>query len=177
MLLDTTLGVYILYVILKLVHNILSFFQVTHIKSGYYGKPPKFIIWFKQTSIFCTCLFLMKIVVGILLFFFPFILDIGEWFLSPFEDIGDPRAQIIFVMFFIPLIMNIIQFWITDYIIKDGPNHTLPYNHELESSDISDDSESRGGVGDHRRRNRADLNPLMNDEFDESEEEREHRLV
>ncbi|OAJ40393.1 hypothetical protein BDEG_24136 [Batrachochytrium dendrobatidis JEL423] len=49
---------------------------------------------------------------------FPFLGIFGKWVLSPLTAIGDPRFQIVVVMLIFPLIMNIVQAWLIDMVIK-----------------------------------------------------------
>ena len=48
---------------------------------------------------------------------------------SPLEQFKDPRYQIVVVMLLVPLIMNIIQFWITDTILKNTETYSLIDDH------------------------------------------------
>lgn len=119
LLLDTTLGVGVLYVVLKLLNRLfdhLGFKQA--VASGYYGKPPQFSIWLSQFSVFLMGLIIMKILVVIIIEIFPSVVELGHFLLSPLEKLGDTRYQIVVVMLLVPLVMNVIQFWLTDQIIK-----------------------------------------------------------
>lgn len=119
LLLDTTLGVGVLYVVLNLLHAGLAKLGVhSLVESGYYGKPPRASIWFGQFLVFLTGLVLMKLLVVLILTAFPFILILGQLFLSPFEGLEDARYQVVVVMLLVPLVMNVVQFWLTDQIIK-----------------------------------------------------------
>ncbi|CAH1756885.1 1844_t:CDS:2 [Entrophospora sp. SA101] len=79
---DCTIGVFILFVILKIVHHLLAICGVEGINSGDYGQPPQYIFWVKQAVAFIFCLMLMKIVVVILFRLCPFLFDIAEWILG-----------------------------------------------------------------------------------------------
>ncbi|KAJ9086080.1 hypothetical protein DSO57_1008009 [Entomophthora muscae] len=125
LLLDTTLGVGVLYVVLNFLHKVLDKFGFhSIIASGYYGKPPKASIWGGQFLVFLSGLILMKLLVVLILTMFPIILLLGQFFLSPFERLEDPRYQVVVVMLLVPLVMNVVQFWLTDHIIKARP--TIP---------------------------------------------------
>lgn len=119
LLLDTTLGVGVLYVVLSLLHKGLAklgFHSI--VASGYYGKPPRASVWGGQFLVFLSGLVLMKLLVVLILTMFPIILALGQFFLSPFERLEDPRYQVVVVMLLVPLVMNVVQFWLTDHIIK-----------------------------------------------------------
>jgi hypothetical protein len=107
LLMDCTIGVYILHIFLKGLNRVASRIGITGIKMGHYGSPPRFMPWFKQLILFLTAWFWVKIIVGFALFAVPIFSILGTWVLSPIAD--DKRAQIVFVMFLFPLCMNIIQ--------------------------------------------------------------------
>ena len=89
--------------------------------SGYYGDPPRVSAWIRQGSLFLLSLILMKVYVISLLALFPFTYSFGGWILSPLEpkdQSGSRDLEIVFVMFVFPLIMNVIQAWSLDTIIK-----------------------------------------------------------
>nr|CAG8557169.1 6337_t:CDS:2 [Entrophospora candida] len=91
-----TIGVFILFVILKIVHRLLTIYGVEGINSGDYGQPPQYIFWVKQTVAFIFCLMLMKIVVITLFRICPFLFDIAEWILG--WTLYDVKLQVVFVM-------------------------------------------------------------------------------
>ncbi|KAJ1659392.1 hypothetical protein IWQ61_001524 [Dispira simplex] len=148
LVLDTTVGVYILYLYLKLIQKVVRQLQLTDMESGNYGTPPRVRIWAKQSIAFFVALLLMKLTVTIALAVFPSLAIVGRIFLAPFRQVGDPRIQVVMVMLVVPLIMNIVQFWLIDQVVKqkhpikltipdhdshfddsetffDDPNHTL----------------------------------------------------
>jgi hypothetical protein len=107
LLLDTTIGVYILYLWLRLVHSIASHFGLEDIETGYYGNPPKLWAWFKQFCVFVCSWILVKVTVFIFLALFPYLGDLIARVFVIFN--GNTKAQVAFVMFIFPLIMNVIQ--------------------------------------------------------------------
>ncbi|KAG7447595.1 uncharacterized protein BT62DRAFT_930610 [Guyanagaster necrorhizus] len=118
-LVDTTLGVGLLYIILRVLTHI--FVENLHLKgfeSGVYGSPPSIKFWGKQAALYVVALTTMKLLVIALLAFFPSLFVIGAWLLS-WTWTGDGDAlQVIFTMGFFPIIMNILQFWLIDSIVK-----------------------------------------------------------
>ncbi|KAL7270543.1 hypothetical protein RUND412_006743 [Rhizina undulata] len=169
---DTTLGIAILIYILRLLNTLLlmspfQFFK-TGINSGDYGNPPKWSYWIKQTIIYFMGLMGMKFVVWIIFALCPWLGRVGDWLLAWTE--GDRRLQVFFVMFFFPLVMNAVQYYIIDSYIKnqdpnrtdledstlpDGPLSTRrPFNDSedvFSSSSEDDDINSRGRLQAHRR--------------------------
>ena len=110
-LLDTTIGVYILLII----HSYLYIFVNRYwtISSGYYGDSPQFKIWIGQFMIYLTALISMKMLV-VLIIKIGHLGGVVETLLFSMNE----HVQVILVMFIIPLIMNIVQFWLIDQGIK-----------------------------------------------------------
>ncbi|KAG7097360.1 hypothetical protein E1B28_004711 [Marasmius oreades] len=123
-LIDTTLGVLILYGIHHgLTHIITEKLHLQGFQSGVYGKPPSIMFWARQAAVYVFSLTTMKFAVIGLLALFPGLYKIGEWLLSwTWTEEGDD-LQVIFTMGIFPIIMNILQFWIIDSIVKasDAP--------------------------------------------------------
>ncbi|OBZ81367.1 hypothetical protein A0J61_10583 [Choanephora cucurbitarum] len=119
---DTTVGVAILWTWLHLINAALTQLGVKQLETGRYGSPPSRDMlkpWIKQTCVFVLAESLMKLCVYGMFRHLPFLFSLGEWALS-WTD-GNYRYQVIFVMLIFPLIMNIVQFWIVDTIVKVSP--------------------------------------------------------
>ncbi|KAI8980533.1 vacuolar membrane protein-domain-containing protein [Pilobolus umbonatus] len=119
---DTTVGVGILWFWLRSIQSVLMKLGVKDIKTGQYGPPPlrhMLYPWLKQTFIFILAESLMKLCVYGMFRLFPFLFTLGQWVLRWTN--GNYRYQVLFVMLIFPLIMNIIQFWIVDTIVKVTP--------------------------------------------------------
>ncbi|KAK2466001.1 hypothetical protein APHAL10511_001642 [Amanita phalloides] len=118
-LIDTTLGVALIYVILHTLTSLLS--DTLHLQgfeSGIYGDPPSFLYWMRQAVVYVSSLTTMKFLVLLILTWLPGLLTIGEWLLV-WTHIGDGDSlEVIFVMGIFPIIMNILQFWFIDSIVK-----------------------------------------------------------
>ncbi|EKM79919.1 hypothetical protein AGABI1DRAFT_72625 [Agaricus bisporus var. burnettii JB137-S8] len=138
-LIDTTLGVALIYLILHFFTHIFSQrFGLQGFESGIYGTPPSVNYWARQAAIYVLSLTTMKLMVVALLALFPGIFKIGEWILSwTWTEDGD-TVQVIFTMGIFPIIMNIVQFWLIDSIVKASAAVSL----DADSPDI-DDSEHR----------------------------------
>ncbi|KAK9454550.1 vacuolar membrane protein-domain-containing protein [Dipodascopsis uninucleata] len=115
-LLDTTIGVPILWFFLALISRIATNAGVMGIKSGEYGHPPKWSWFFRQALIYFMGLTCMKFVVYVLLTIFPFWDDLAQFLLSWTK--GHEKTEVAFVMLVFPLIMNIVQYYLVDSIIK-----------------------------------------------------------
>ncbi|KAF8312697.1 hypothetical protein DL93DRAFT_2138394 [Clavulina sp. PMI_390] len=116
-LLDTTLGVLMIYGMLQLFTRLLTEkAHLTGLKSGVYGDPPSPMWWLKQLGVYLFVLFLMKTSVIALIEIFPFLMTFGSWLLSWSNSRN--AVQVIFVMGIFPIAMNIVQFWLIDSIVK-----------------------------------------------------------
>lgn len=118
-LIDTTIGVGMIYIILHLLTYLFSEkFNLKGFESGVYGNPPSITFWYRQAAIYVLALTSMKFIVILLLILFPGIFRIGEWLLS-WTWTGDGDAlQVVFTMGLFPIMMNIVQFWLIDSIVK-----------------------------------------------------------
>ena len=115
LLLDTTVGVPILYVCLVIVYFICDLFQVQGINSGEYGNPPSFKRYLKQLVIFMVAVTMMKAVIYVLLSF-PIFIMYADWILSWSDPF--PNLQVILVVLVFPIMLNCFQYYIVDNIIK-----------------------------------------------------------
>ncbi|KAL2108395.1 hypothetical protein VUR80DRAFT_3897 [Thermomyces stellatus] len=120
---DTTLGIPILIYLLRIatfLASLTSFGQPPEsIVSGYYGNPPSWRWWLKQSLLYFCGLFGMKLVVLAMFYVFPWLAHVGDWALRWTE--GNERLQIVFVMMLFPVIMNAMQYYIIDSFIKKQP--------------------------------------------------------
>ncbi|KAH7909743.1 vacuolar membrane protein-domain-containing protein [Hygrophoropsis aurantiaca] len=152
-LIDTTLGVALIYLFLHAASFILT--TKLHLKgfrSGQYGTPPSIGFWSRQAAIYVMALTTMKLLVVALFAAWPDISKVGDWLLS-WTSIGKGDAfQVIFVMGLFPIIMNILQFWLIDSIVKasagsdtlptSSPRHSDAQDREplFQSNDDDDDA-------------------------------------
>ncbi|KIV93173.1 hypothetical protein PV10_04410 [Exophiala mesophila] len=117
---DTTLGIPILIVILKVLTVGASYTPLARpkesIESGNYSTPPKATWWMKQCLIYFLGLMGMKSCVFVIFQLCPWLGRVGDWALGWTE--GNEAVQIAFVMFIFPLIMNGMQYYIIDIFIK-----------------------------------------------------------
>ncbi|KIY52312.1 hypothetical protein FISHEDRAFT_35367, partial [Fistulina hepatica ATCC 64428] len=118
-LIDTTLGVAFLYFTLHFISDILTtHFKLKGFQSGVYGSPPSMTFWARQATIYVIALTTMKLLVLALLSIFPGIFSVGAWLLSwTWTKEGD-WLQVILVMGVFPILMNVLQFWLIDSIVK-----------------------------------------------------------
>jgi hypothetical protein len=123
---DTTLGIPILIVILRLLTAGASLTALADppesIRSGNYGTPPRATWWLKQSMIYFLGLLGMKSCVFVIFELLPWIVQVGDWALRWTE--GNEAVQVAFVMLIFPLIMNALQYYIIDGFIKNQSRAT-----------------------------------------------------
>ncbi|KAK9484816.1 vacuolar membrane protein-domain-containing protein [Lipomyces starkeyi] len=115
-LLDTTIGVPILWFFLSTIGKLVLQVGIIGARSGEYGHPPKFSWFLKQAVIYFLGLSCMKFVVYVLLTVLPFWDDLAGFLLSWTR--GHDKVEVSFVMLIFPLIMNMVQYYLVDSIIK-----------------------------------------------------------
>ncbi|KAI9880033.1 MAG: hypothetical protein M1830_005952 [Pleopsidium flavum] len=165
---DTTIGIPILIVLLRLFHYGFSLTPVGNppesIQSGNYGQPPKTSWWFKQSMIYFLGLLGMKICVFFIFHIMPWIVMVGDWALKWTE--GNEMVQVFFVMLLFPVIMNAVQYYIIDSFIKNQK----PTDHEPIPSEDGEGEEDEGDAHIRRRLSRA-LEHSVDDALLETEDE------
>ena len=153
-LVDTTVGVFFIYIALKWVTWFLTQrLGLEGFVSGQYTPPlpsivtasasssastqsgasrrafrrgrPRIEYWFKQLGSYLFVLFLMKMAVLVIFALFPFLFDVGSWILSFFGSHKD--FQVLFSMALFPLAMNVLQFWLIDSLLRHNP-YTSAYS-------------------------------------------------
>lgn len=170
LLLDTTVGIPILWVCLSLIENILSYFRVKNIESGNYfpktkdetitgEKTPMFSAFFKQLLVFTSGLAIMKVCVFVILNYFEDAAYLLADLILGWSDAW-PNFQIVLVMFVCPVVLNCFQYFCVDNIIKLPTNsvnldnvdnfETEPYDGNIRSAIITgvwnSDVPSRGAT-------------------------------
>ncbi|WWC66574.1 uncharacterized protein I206_100477 [Kwoniella pini CBS 10737] len=139
-LIDTTLGVGIIYFSLKSYTWYFStYLAYDGFISGQYGHPPNPIFWCKQLAPYLMSIITMKILVLLPLTLPGISRALITWSHNMLDFLG-PRGQVIFVMAIFPLVMNVVQFCLVDQVIKAGKDE-----------DEDGDHDGSGGGGDYRR--------------------------
>ncbi|DAZ95738.1 TPA: hypothetical protein N0F65_006335 [Lagenidium giganteum] len=126
---DTTLGVYIAFVLLQFVTALAVRRDWASLKHpGRYGDPPSCRTWWIQLTSWVIILVVMKLIVGVLLYVFRAAITFaGAIVFYPVRN--HPKIELLIVMIGCPLVMNMVQFWIQDSFLKDhskGKNEALP---------------------------------------------------
>ncbi|QLQ81424.1 hypothetical protein HG537_0F01850 [Torulaspora globosa] len=126
LLLDTTLGIPILWGSLILIETVLGFLHVTNVESGNYfpkyddetvEKKPMFSAFLKQLLVFIGGLSLMKLCILLILKYFE---NAAYWFANLILGWSDnwPNFQVFLIMFVCPILLNCFQYFCVDNIIK-----------------------------------------------------------
>ncbi|CDO93172.1 unnamed protein product [Kluyveromyces dobzhanskii CBS 2104] len=128
LLLDTTVGIPILWCCLTFLEYVLMSIGIENIESGnYYSKleshsanskrEPLFSAFLKQLAVFIAGLVLMKICLFLVLLYFE---NVAEWLANWVLGWSDPwpNLQVFLVMFVFPLLLNCFQCFCVDSIIK-----------------------------------------------------------
>ncbi|KAG0190858.1 hypothetical protein DFQ28_001446 [Apophysomyces sp. BC1034] len=125
---DTTLGVVILWGVLK------GLKRITRLESGVYGEPPlqaQMRQWSKQLAVYIVGLIVMKVIVVAIFHICPWLENFGRWVLG--WTMSNYKLQIVFVMLIFPLVMNVIQFWIVDTIVKHKVTESIYLDSDEEA--------------------------------------------
>jgi hypothetical protein len=86
---------------------------------GDYGNPPQFSIYLAQLAIYLVIVLFGKVVTVYLIYQYIEYLDrYIAWLFTPIVSIGVPELELVLVMVIVPVIVNSIQFWVTDTYLK-----------------------------------------------------------
>ncbi|EGW33545.1 uncharacterized protein SPAPADRAFT_60885 [Spathaspora passalidarum NRRL Y-27907] len=144
---DCTIGVYILYLVFKLMNRICKkYFRITQIESGEYGPDPNnpsTRAFFKQLGVYFTSLMITKFILyGIVECFEKQLLWITSHILLVWLDEYPDEFEIFIVMFVVPIFMNCLQLILIDNFIRNQLWITTNKRIKLEYPNFRDDTES-----------------------------------
>lgn len=165
LLLDTTIGIPILWIAFVSIEGICMYFKVENIESGNYfpskearatigdtkEHKPLFRAFLKQLMVFTGGLAIMKLIIFLLLNFSE---EFGYWFANRLLGWSDPwpNFQIFLVMFVSPILLNCFQCFCVDNIIKLPTDHIDLQNSENFEATSLDTNVSLPTVNDPSRR-------------------------
>lgn len=130
LLVDTTVGVGVLYAALRALEWALTTLHVEGVQSGQYGEEggrPRVSWWARQLAVYLAGVVVMKAGVAWFFVLVPQVDSLGAWLLKWTR--GRRKLQVGFVMFIFPLVMNAVQYLLVDQLLK-GPS---PYTEIAES--------------------------------------------
>ncbi|KAL7028946.1 hypothetical protein ACKWTF_006048 [Chironomus riparius] len=128
-LLDSTIGLFIIYVGIRVSIYLSKVKHWPAIEFGEYNVPKS---WIYQTWIYVLLMMIVKLLTTL-------IIQMDMWnsvkkaILSPFKN---PKVEVIIVMLIIPFFVNVLIFWITDNFLMRNKKHFLGH-HQLRSSNVS----------------------------------------
>ena len=140
-MLDSTLGLFFIYLFLLISKRIISKLKFDPLVSGEYGHPFKIHYWLGQLGVYLLVLLAVKVVM-FLFALVPFWMVLGNAILF----FHNPLARTAVVMLVIPFVVNVIMFWIVDSVLmrsmhapKQQSPRVIHYKKapELESSEDS----------------------------------------
>lgn len=117
--LDSTVGLLLIYLGLKLTQAIVRYFKCTTLYFGEYGSPPRCNAWIGQCALYLIVMMVEKVLVGLMVM--PsFWQEVRKYMLS---WIKDPHLEVILVMLVIPFLVNTIMFWVIDnFLMRKNKN-------------------------------------------------------
>ena len=144
-LMDTLLGVGLAYLLLRYLTYLANKYNWITIKeSGYYGDDNSnksiFKYWSAQLFTWILIILISRIFTGLVLFIFKNgFANVADGIASLFT--GNPKLLLLFVMIICPGIMNLVQVWIQDNILKKNIESSSTLDIQLLDNDgIGNDS-------------------------------------
>lgn len=113
-LLDSTIGLLVIYIGLKITQVIVNRKKCETLKFGEYGSPPKCNAFLGQCGLYILVMIVEKILMTLLIQF-HFWEDVRKFIMTP---VNDPKVELVIVMFVIPLLVNAFIFWVVDNFLK-----------------------------------------------------------
>eukprot|EP00929_Paragymnodinium_shiwhaense_P048783 TRINITY_DN24623_c0_g1_i2.p1 TRINITY_DN24623_c0_g1~~TRINITY_DN24623_c0_g1_i2.p1 ORF type:complete len:256 (-),score=68.29 TRINITY_DN24623_c0_g1_i2:478-1245(-) len=133
---DTTLGTCVTYSLLTLftmsIKALLTTEQASDFDSGKYTTPDGSFLaqkYIKQILVWLVIVSMMKMtMVGLMIVGHSFLILAAQYVLHPFEDEHGTTLKLLAVMVVTPCVMNTLQFWVTDNIIKKKEGAEIKYS-------------------------------------------------
>lgn len=122
-LLDSSIGLFIIYIGIRLSQYLAKKKHWEAINFGEYGKPPSMNAWIAQCCVYIGLMVIVKIFITLLIQL-EFWDHVSDFILSP---ITNPKIELAFVMLIIPFFVNLLMFWVTDNFLM----HRTPRNRRL----------------------------------------------
>lgn len=117
-LIDVIIGTFLNIMIFKQIEIFSYDFEKLYFVSGDYGTENPWKNWLYQTFLWMSMTGIIKIFLFIILYlnieFFSFLTN---WILIPFEI--SPKIELMYIMVFVPSILNGLSFWVTDLYLKN----------------------------------------------------------
>ncbi|KAK2187781.1 hypothetical protein NP493_154g02000 [Ridgeia piscesae] len=128
-LLDSTVGLLVIYVGLRISQVIVVKKGWNHLRLGEYGDPPQATAWFGQCVIYIIVMFVEKFLMSLLVLF-DFWKKVRQLIMSP---IRSPKLELVIVMFIVPFVVNAFIFWVVDNFLKRQIRTSTPLSHPTDN--------------------------------------------
>jgi hypothetical protein len=117
---DTLLGVPLNWFFLRLLERVARIRNWTSLRtSGDYGDPPVVRRWALQLMSWMLIIAVTKTALAIPLYWQSGpVSAMGDWLFKPIQPF--PKTELVVVMILSPGLLNVLQFWILDQILKNG---------------------------------------------------------
>ncbi|XP_013775303.1 store-operated calcium entry regulator STIMATE-like isoform X1 [Limulus polyphemus] len=109
-LLDSSIGLFIIFVGIRLTQHIARKKGWNNIVFGEYGYPPKINAWLAQCGLYVVIVVVEKLLITLLIQL-RFWKSVRAFIMSP---ITNAKVEVAIVVLIIPFIINVIMFWVTD---------------------------------------------------------------
>lgn len=142
--LDTFLGVHLIWLVLKAVRVLAVSFNWTSLKDqGYYGVPPSFDWYVKQLYVFLGATAISKFIIGFVMLAWKFHIDaLGTFLFQGFRL--RPATELTIVMIICPAFLNTVQYWLQDNILQSSGRHDYSMIADASKSVDEDDDLAAG---------------------------------
>ncbi|NXN13849.1 STIMA regulator, partial [Indicator maculatus] len=140
-ILDTTLGMLLIWLCLKVVSWIVQHKKYTTLVFGEYGDPPQAAAWICQCILYVLIMVFEKAVITLVLFI-PVWQKLQQILLG---YVSNTDLKLTLVLFVVPFIVNAIMFWIVDSLImrKSKQKDTLNINESMKTPQTKMTEESQ----------------------------------
>ncbi|KAL3852189.1 hypothetical protein ACJMK2_015863 [Sinanodonta woodiana] len=113
-LLDSTIGLFIIYLGLKITQVIAHRKGWETLFFGEYGSPPQCNAYVGQCGLYILVMIVEKLFMTFLIQF-KFWENVRKFIMAPVKD---PKLELVIVMFIVPLVVNAFIFWVVDNFLK-----------------------------------------------------------
>ena len=121
-ILDTTIGLFLIYVFIKLVLYFASKLDIPTLQFGFYGTPnAKVTYWLHQTVAYIIILLIQKVIIIIILQWYRRYQsrDLIRWLMPISQEL-----EVAITILIIPFFVNVLVFWITDNFLTMSSHST-----------------------------------------------------
>jgi len=137
---DVVFGVALNFLLIKLSSYYITKYNLTYLKTGEYSNAVSYCnkSYMQQLLLWIFIILISKTILLVLIILpaHNILNDFGRWFLKPVSN--NTSTELAVVMVILPLILNIIQFWIQDNFLK-GKKHYID-TCSITTNDLEEDT-------------------------------------